>query len=573
MPPVTPQTVKRAVAVFEKAVATREAVLALSACVHCGLCADACHYYRATGDPRMVPAYKADRVRRLAKHPADWLGRLVPTHGAGAPPLTDQELTELKDIAFGSCTLCRRCTINCRFGIDNALLIRTARGVLAALGMAPEGFRAAMRDQRVVGNQMGISQADYLETIEWLEREAQVELGPDFRVPIDKAGAEIVYVIDPREVKYRPLSLLAAFKIFHWAGTDWTMPGLGWDGSNFGLFSGDDDLGAHMGRLVFDHARTLGVKKVVLSDCGAGYRAMRWESPNWVKTGALPFAIESLLETMASYAQEGRLVLNPAKNPYSVTYHDPCNLARSAGITEEPRFLLQHACLEFREMHPNREDTCCCAGGGGAMAMAEYASRRRAVARVKADQIRATGAGVVATACHDCVDSLTDLIHWYDMDLQVKNVVEIVADACVSPVERRADARRPILAGLEGRRILIVGDEPDGVRTLSAFLSAQGFVVSTARGATEALAQAAREKPDLISLDIRTPGESGVALFMALRRDPRVQSVPVLIIGGAGDLRKLIYSRGVRPPEGYTGRRTDPGALLMTVRRLLEIGH
>jgi Fe-S oxidoreductase len=573
MHPVRSEKAQKAVGTFEKAIATREAVLALAACVHCGLCADSCHYYLATGNPKMTPVFKADRVRRLYKYHADWLGRLVPEWVGGGTLSSDQDLEDLKDVVFGSCTMCRRCTINCRFGIDNALIIRTARRLLTAHGIAPEGLLSVMRDQREVGNQMGIPKADYLETIEWLEKEAQVDLGLDFRVRIDKEGAEIVYVINPREVQYTPMTLLAAFKIFHLAGADWTMPSVGWDNSNFGLFSGDNDLGAHMARLAFDQARKLGVKKVVVSDCGHGYRTMKWESPNWTKARALPFEIESLLETMVDYVHQERIILDPSKNPHSVTYHDPCNLSRSAGITEEPRFLLTRACLEFREMYPNRVDNYCCTGGGGGMAMAEYASRRLAVAQIKADQIRASGAAVVATACPDCVDSLTDLINRYKVHIPVKNVVEIVANACVTPAEKTKRRMRPIPAELKGRRILVVDDEPDEVRYLSIFLADQGFLVSSARDGRGALAAVRQERPDLITLNITMPENSGAEVFMTLRRDPQTQGIPVFIISSAVDLRNLMYYREVRPPEGYMGKPIEPNVLLMTIRRLLEIKH
>lgn len=571
--PVRSEKAQKAVGTFEKAIATREAMLALAACVHCGLCADSCHYYLATGNPKMTPVFKADRVRRLYKYHADWLGRLVPEWVGGGTLSSDQDLEDLKDVVFGSCTMCRRCTINCRFGIDNALIIRTARRLLTAQGIAPEGLLSVMRDQREVGNQMGIPKADYLETIEWLEKEAQADLGLDFRVPIDKEGAEIVYVINPREVQYTPMTLLAAFKIFHLAGADWTMPSVGWDNSNFGLFSGDNDLGAHMARLAFDQARKLGVKKVVVSDCGHGYRAMKWESPNWTKARALPFEIESLLETMVDYVHQERIILDPSKNPHSVTYHDPCNLSRSAGITEEPRFLLTRACLEFREMYPNRVDNYCCTGGGGGMAMAEYASRRLAVAQIKADQIRASGAAVVATACPDCVDGLTDLINRYEVHIPVKNVVEIIANACVTPAEKTKRGMRPIPADLKGSRILVVDDEPDVVRYLSIFLADQGFLVSSARDGRGALAAVRQERPDLITLNITMPENSGVEVFMALRRDPQTQGIPVFIISSAVDFRKLMYYREVRPPESYMGKPIELNVLLMTIRRLLEIKH
>ncbi len=557
---------------FQKATATRQAVLALATCARCGLCSDSCHYYLATGDPKMTPTYKADRVRRLYKYHKDWLGRLVPGWVGGGTLTSDADLEELKDIVFGSCTMCRRCTLNCPFGIDTALIMRTARGLLTAQGVAPEGVLTVNRDQWEIGNQMGVSLEDYLETLEWLEEEAQAELGTDFRVPIDKEGAEIVFVINPREVKYAPMSLLAAFKIFHLARAEWTMPSVGWDNTNFGLFSGDNALGGHMGKLAFDQAKKLGVKKMVISECGHGYRSTKWESPNWAKANPLPFEIESFLETMVDYVNQGRIVLDPSRNPGPVTYHDPCNLSRSAGITEEPRFLLKRACLDFREMVPNRAESYCCTGGGGAMSMSEYAPRRLEVAKIKAEQIRSTGAKAVATACHNCVDGLSDLIKRYKINIPVKNVCEFVGTACVIPVEKKKVVL-PMPAEFRGRRVLVVDDEPDVVRYLSTFLTDQGFVVSTAQDGGEALVKARAERPDLITLDITMPGKSGVDVFTTLRRDLQLRGIPVFIITGVVDFRRLMYFREVQPPEGYMEKPIDPDVLLMTIRRLLEIKH
>ena len=311
-----------------------------------------------------------------------------------------------------------------------------ARGLLTAQGIAPAGVLAVSKDQWETGNQMAVSQQDYLETLEWLQDELRGETGdPEASIPIDKPNANIVFVVNPREIKYAPLSLLAAAKIFHAAGEDWTMPSVGWDNTNFGLFSGDDALGAHMGRLAYDQMMRLGGKKMVVSECGHGFRATKWEAPNWagmdlpVPDRELPRDDGRVREQRAGSSS------NPSRNPKPVTYHDPCNLARSGGITEEPRFLLKHACLDFREMTPNRQENFCCSGGGGAMSMSEYTQRRLQVAQVKADQIAATGATTVATACHNCVDGLTDLIKHYKLKVPVRNVCEYVGG--------RARARAP----------------------------------------------------------------------------------------------------------------------------------
>jgi Fe-S oxidoreductase len=422
---------------------TRQHVASLAACAHCGLCAESCHYYLVTGDPKMTPVHKADRIRSLYKHHFDWLGKVAPWWVGASEIRTDDDLEQLKDVVFGSCTACRRCTVNCPAGVDMGPLIAVTRGCLTDEQMAPEGVLAVMKDQWETGNQMAVTKEDYLETLEWLEEELRSQVGdPEARVPIDKKGADFVYVINPREVKYAPLSLLAAFKIFYVAGLDFTMGSEGWDNTNFGLFSGDTRLGGHMGKLAYDHAKRLGVERMVVSECGHGLRSTKWEAPNWGKANPLPFPIVSMLEVMVDLIESGKLTLDPSRNPLPVTYHDPCNLSRSSGITEEPRICLRASCADFREMVPNRTDSFCCTGGGGALSMVEYAKRRLSVSKIKADQIRATGAAFVATACHNCIDGLTDVIKHNDLRyevagknrlLPVKNVCEFVADAIVMP--------------------------------------------------------------------------------------------------------------------------------------------
>jgi len=551
---------------------TRQAVLSFASCVHCGLCTDSCHYYLATGDPAMAPAHKVDQVRKLFKAEVDWLGRLAPWWVGGRSVTSESQLRELQDVVFGSCTACRRCTFSCPFGVDTGLLIRLARGLLTAQGIAPAGVLAVSKDQWETGNQMAISQQDYLETLEWLQDELRGETGdPEASIPIDKPNADVVFVVNPREVKYAPLSLLAAAKIFHAAGENWTMPSVGWDNTNFGLFSGDDALGAHMGKLAYDQVIRLGGRKMVVSECGHGFRATKWEAPNWAGMD-LPFPIESFLETMVEYVNTGRIALDPSRNPKPVTYHDPCNLARSGGITEEPRFLLKHACLDFREMTPNRQENFCCSGGGGAMSMSEYTQRRLKVARVKADQITATGATAVATACHNCVDGLTDLIKHYKLKVPVRNVCEYVGDALV--------VERPHVAGLDmmpasvrGRTVLVVDDDPDTVVYLTALLEDHGLRTVRARNGSEGLQAARQERPDAITLDIAMPGRSGIDVFTRLRSNRELASIPVIIVTGAIEFRELVYHRNVPPPDGYVEKPVRPELLLMSVRKVLELRH
>jgi Fe-S oxidoreductase len=407
----------------------RQVVSSLVGCVHCGLCAEACHYALARpNDPTMTPAYKADQIRKIFKRHLDWTGRIIPWWIKASSPASDEEINRLKNIVFGTCNLCRRCTLNCPMGVDTATLIRLTRGLLTELGIVPEGVFNVSRDQWETGNQMAVSEEDYLETLEWMKEEVQQELGVPVEIPVDKEDCDFMYTINPREIKFDPRSIANAAKIFHFGEESWTLPRRGWDQTNFGLFSGDDRLGAFVAKNVYEAARRLRAKRIVISECGHGYRATRWEGYNWAEYDQnLP--TESVIVTIMRYIKEGRIKVDPSKNPEPVTFHDSCNIARSGDLIEEPRWVLKQVCLDFREMYPNRTENFCCGGGGGLLSMAEYRPLRLEVGKIKADQLKATGAKLVCTMCHNCVDGLTDLIKHYKLDMKVVQVMDLVAKA------------------------------------------------------------------------------------------------------------------------------------------------
>lgn len=564
----------KAVESFKKKM-NRQAILSFGVCVHCGMCTESCHYYLATGDPKMAPAYKADRVRSLYKKYFDWTGRLLPKWVGGKTLENEDDLKELMDIVYGSCTMCRRCTFNCPMGVDKALLMRTGRSILTEQGIAPQGIIDVSKDQWEIGNQMGVTDEDYIETIEWLNDELKNELEDDkAEIPMDKPNCKILYAVNPREIKYAPQSLLAAAKIFHVAKESWTMSSKGWDNTNFGLFSGDNALGAHMGNLVFDAVERLNAKWLVTSECGHGYRATAWESPNW--TGRdLKFPIYNFLEIMTDYVKSGRIKLDPSLNPYRVTYHDPCNLGRSGGITEEPRFLLKRAVSDFREMYPNRADNYCCTGGGGAMSMSEYSKRRLETAKIKAEQINETGAEIVATACHNCVDGLNDLIKHYKIKSRVLLVGELVAEALV--FDKMYKVPEIKVEELEEKTIMVIDDEPDVVLFLETLFNDNGYRTISATSVDGAMKILEKEHPDLITVDLIMPGRSGLNFYASLRTKDEYSDIPVVIVSGVNpdnpgqyDARKFIYEKSLPRVDGYIEKPVNQEKLLMVVQKILD---
>lgn len=557
----------------------RQIAGSLLACVHCGMCTESCHYVQTNpGDPTYAPAYKGDILRKLFKRHHDWTGQVIPWWVKAKSVYSDEELEEIKDTVFGKCTNCRRCSINCPMGVDFATYNRMTRGLLVSVGIMPEGVSVVSKDQWEIGNQMGVLKEDYLDTLDWMSEELQEDLEDETAViPIDKMNADVVYSINPREAKYDPRTIADAAKIFHIAGENWTMPSEGWDMTNFGLFSGDDDLGGAVAKRLYEKVEELKGKKLVISECGHGYRSTRCEGQNWGQVD-VNFEMESSVDTMLRYIKEGRIKVDKSKNNIPVTFHDSCNNARSCGLFEEPRELLNLVVEDFREMYPNRAENYCCTGGGGAMSMSEYTPRRLKSAKVKADQLQATGAQIVVTSCHNCVDGLADCIKHYELGMEVTQLVNLVANAIVLPEKpvkvTVPELKEQVAEGQElaGRKILIVDDEPDIRTFFTAVMEDNGATVLVAADGDTAIKMAIKEQPDLITLDLSMPGTDGAKVYEALRKNAETEAIKICIITGKPELRKLIYDRkSIPPPEGYLNKPVNEDTLLLNARKILEL--
>jgi Fe-S oxidoreductase len=224
----------------------------LSICAHCGLCADTCHHYLASGkDPKMIPAYKVK-----------FLSELLRKKGK----VDEAYLRKVYETIYYECNMCRRCTLYCPFGIDIALMISLLRALLASQGIAPEGLVKAADNYKEFGNQMAVSKEDWIDTLEWCEEEMAEEL-VGLKIPIDKKGAKIMYSVNAREPMFYPQDIMEVARIFHVAGEDWTLPSeTGWDDTNLAMFMGDAETAKMIVENTFKRAEELGVQQVAVTE-------------------------------------------------------------------------------------------------------------------------------------------------------------------------------------------------------------------------------------------------------------------------------------------------------------------
>ena len=397
-------------------------------CARCGTCASVCPVYYGKADTKYNPTIRSDLIRSVFKKYCTTSGKLLGGI-AGAQDLQDGEVEQWAD-HFYSCTGCRRCATFCPFGIDNSVITRKGRAIVDQLGLTPETMKKVVQTSLETCNTDGASPLAFKSAIEFLEEEMKDEHGIDIKIPVDVEGTDYFYVPPSGDVLVNPEATTGIAKVFYVLGMQdkWTMSSKCFDGANYGLFTGNDaDMKADNKPYV-EEAIKFGVKYMFMGECGHAYRVMKMmmEPGKW--WGDLPFKVINCMEWTAEHIKAGRLQFDKSKNPMPVTYHDPCNFARSCGIIEAPRVILRATCQDFREMHPNRGENWCCGGGGGLSAMDDIQEFRMKISGTKKmEQIHETGAKYLSTACSNCKRQFMQLIEFHKSDFVVGGVHDMLS--------------------------------------------------------------------------------------------------------------------------------------------------
>jgi Fe-S oxidoreductase len=432
--------------------------LFMDICVRCGACADKCHFFLGSGDPKNMPVMRAELLRSVYRRYFTLTGKLFGAL-AGGRELTEDVVKEWF-YYFYQCTECRRCSVFCPYGIDTAEITMIGRELLNLIGVNINWVLEPAANCFRVGNHLGIQPHGFKDSLEFAVDELEEITGIRVDLPINREGAEVLFVTPSADYFGTPhyYTLLGYLSLFHEIGLNYTWSAYASEGGNFGLFTSHEMM-KRLNAKIYDEARRLKVKWILGGECGHMWRVVHQymdtmngpadflEVPVSPVTGtrfaqARGTKMVHICEFTADLIHHGRLKLDARRNAkWKVTYHDSCNPSRAMGLLEEPRYILCNVCDQFYEMPENtiREQTFCCGSGSGLGTDENLEMRLRGgFPRANAVKYVREKHGVNLLACICAIDKATlpPLLEYWVPGVEVAGVHELLGNALVMKGEK-----------------------------------------------------------------------------------------------------------------------------------------
>ncbi|MFH1382023.1 MAG: (Fe-S)-binding protein [Chloroflexota bacterium] len=423
-------------------------VLSLEYCAKCQLCSDYCPIYVASGKQEIYrPSYRSEVLRRIINKYIKKGGKILPELRGNDVELNWATIARLAEASY-RCTICRRCTQACARGVDNGLITHELRKLFSQeMGIAAkELHKSGSVQQLKVGASTGLTPKAFKGIIQFMEEDIEEKTGKKIKIPVDKKGADILLIHNTGEYMAWLENPEAFTIIFDAAGIDWTLSTElgGYEGTNYGVWYDD----VQFARIVMKQvavAKELGVKKIVMGECGHSHKALTVIADR-IMTEDTRFPRESCLPLLDEIVSSGKIKFDPGKNDFPVTLHDPCNMVRLMGIVEPQRRIIRKICPQFREMEPHGVNNYCCGGGSGfaIMQSMNFPDWRSSVSgRMKLKQILEAFQDVpdpsikkyVCAPCSNCKGQLRDLFDYYGVweksGILYGGLVELIVNAMV----------------------------------------------------------------------------------------------------------------------------------------------
>lgn len=376
------------------------------ACIMCNRCQEACPAYE-TGKVLSPAALEINKRYFLNQEG----GRLA------AGQASEQTLLEfaIPAEAIWACTACGACVEVCPVGNEPMRDILEIRRCLVLTENAfPEQFQASYRGMERAANPWNVG-AD--QRMAWAE-------GLNVPTVAEKPDAELLWWVGcaPATDARAQKTAQAFARVLQDAGVDFAV--LGRDERCSGdpaRRSGNEYLFSEMAIANVEALNAVAPKRIVTT-CPHCLHVLKNEYPAF----GGKYTVIHHTELIDELIGDGRLKLHGAETAM-LTFHDPCYLGRQNGVSEAPRRSLRAAGVQVNEMPRNRQMSFCCGAGGGQMWKEEEAGQER----VSADRLRearATGSSTLAVGCPFCMVMLNDAARQEGAAIEVRDVVEIVAD-------------------------------------------------------------------------------------------------------------------------------------------------
>jgi Fe-S oxidoreductase len=433
----------------------------MDCCVRCGACADKCHFFLGTGDPKNMPVLRAELLRSVYRQEFTLAGKLLGKM-AGGRKMTVGVLKEWFMYAY-QCTECRRCSVFCPYGIDTAEITMMLRELLHLVGCGINWAMEPVANSNRTGNHMGLTPQAFKGNVDFLCEDIEALTGVTVNPTFNRKGAEVLFITPSADVFAEPglFTCMGYLLLFEAIGLDYTWSTYASEGGNFGLFTSNEMMKKLNGKM-YAEAERLGVKWILGGECGHMWRVVHQymdtmngpadflEVPKSPMTGtvfdnAASTKMVHISEFTADLIKHGKLKLDKSRNAHvKATFHDSCNPARAMGLLDEPRYILDHVIDEWYEMPENtiREKTFCC-GSGTALNTDEIMELRMRSGFPRANAVKHVydkhAINTLATVCAIDRATLTTLMDYWIPEVTVAGVSELVGNALVIEGEKRAE--------------------------------------------------------------------------------------------------------------------------------------
>lgn len=392
-------------------------------CVHCGLCLSACPTYLELGTEADSPRGRIYLMRELQE---------------GSLSLSTDVVRHL-DLCLG----CRACETACPSGVHYGELIEAARVYVQAHHSRPRLDRLHRQVMSWLFPRPALLKAlllplrllELVGALAWVRR----VVPPAALLPVLRSWQPLPAVVAARGTSTRRVGLLAGcvaqvlfasvnratVRVLTRHGcTVETPPTQGCCGALY-LHSGDRETAEACARRNIDAFASLDTVVVNAAGCGTAmkeYGSLLAGDPRYAeKARAFRAKVRDVSELVATLPEQAPRRSLTAR----VTYHDACHLAHGQGVRDAPRQLLRRIPgLELVEL--GESDLCC--GSAGSYNLTEPAMAQRLGAR-KAENIRATGASIVAVANPGCAMQIQAALAAVASPLIVKHPIELLDEA------------------------------------------------------------------------------------------------------------------------------------------------